>query len=382
MTVYFANQGLLDLDAVRIMGVSVKPGEQPIGYFGTGLKYAIATLLRTGHKITIRLNDENYNFSIEDTTIRGENFEVVHMNVEKLAFTTSLGKNWQVRDAYRELHSNCVDEGGTISDKPQNNDTVIIVTGPEIDEVYYSRSELFLSSLPKFTQDNLEIHAGTSRWLYYRGVAVYKLPKSTRWTYNFLMKMDLTEDRTLRSMYDAGYKLETILPRVPDKEFAYTLLNPETDFQEQGSDWHMCSDPSEEFLDAIQEMIDNNNLSQAARTLLHRKRDVKDREAVEMTLAERKTMISACQMLRKLNALLKPEEVTVVEELGPNTVAIYKDSKIYVTRRCIANGRDFLAITLYEEWIHKTMGYPDESRGMQQFLFDKILQLTRESHDN
>lgn len=93
-------------------------------------------------------------------------------------------------------------------------------------------------------------------------------------------------------------------------------------------------------------------------------------------------MISACQMLRKLNALLKPEEVTVVEELGPNTVAIYKDSKIYVTRRCIANGRDFLAITLYEEWIHKTMGYPDESRGMQQFLFDKILQLTRESHDN
>ena len=53
MTVYFANAGLIDLDVIRIMGVSVKTKDNPIGYFGTGLKFALSTLLRSGHKVTL-----------------------------------------------------------------------------------------------------------------------------------------------------------------------------------------------------------------------------------------------------------------------------------------------------------------------------------------
>ena len=50
--IIFENKGLIDVHAISIMGVSVKE-EGSIGYFGTGLKYAIATLLREGQKITI-----------------------------------------------------------------------------------------------------------------------------------------------------------------------------------------------------------------------------------------------------------------------------------------------------------------------------------------
>lgn len=38
MTVYFANSGLIDLDVIRVMGVSIKRRANPIGYFGTGDK--------------------------------------------------------------------------------------------------------------------------------------------------------------------------------------------------------------------------------------------------------------------------------------------------------------------------------------------------------
>jgi hypothetical protein len=47
--VVFENPGEIDAAAIRTFGVSVKEGENPIGFFGTGLKYAIAILLRTGH---------------------------------------------------------------------------------------------------------------------------------------------------------------------------------------------------------------------------------------------------------------------------------------------------------------------------------------------
>jgi len=42
--IIFHNQGELDIRAVTTFGLSVKKNDNPIGYFGTGLKYAIAAL--------------------------------------------------------------------------------------------------------------------------------------------------------------------------------------------------------------------------------------------------------------------------------------------------------------------------------------------------
>lgn len=63
MTVYFANAGLIDLDVIRVMGVSVKTGPNPIGYFGTGLKFALSTLLRTGHRVVMTRGGERIEFT-------------------------------------------------------------------------------------------------------------------------------------------------------------------------------------------------------------------------------------------------------------------------------------------------------------------------------
>jgi hypothetical protein len=73
MPVYFANAGLIDLDVIRVMGVSVKTNDNPIGYFGTGLKYAIATLLRTGHTVTLKRGGRDHEFSAQEgRTIQGQ----------------------------------------------------------------------------------------------------------------------------------------------------------------------------------------------------------------------------------------------------------------------------------------------------------------------
>jgi hypothetical protein len=62
---FLTNAGLIPMEAVTTMGVSAKEGENPIGFFGTGLKYAIASLLRTSHKITIWRGLDRYDFATE-----------------------------------------------------------------------------------------------------------------------------------------------------------------------------------------------------------------------------------------------------------------------------------------------------------------------------
>ena len=384
MPVYFSNAGNIELDVIRTMGVSVKENENPIGFFGTGLKYAIATLLRTGHIISLHTNGETIQFRTKPKEIRGKVFDMIYMDDEQLGFTTDLGKNWEVWQAYRELYSNCMDEGGTVGSVFVENDTVFTVQpsrilreGNSIMDAHAERSKIFLHAEPWIIAEGVEIHRGKSQYIYYRGVRVHKLLKPTRFTYNLTVAMALTEDRTIASVWDMNYKLSTRLPRVANPEFCLKIVEPMVDIYEHSLDFSDCHDPSEEFLDAVEKYREHASLRETSRNLLKRKRSVIDYEVFTLT-TEQETMVSeACHMLRKLNCYVRVTDITFVEHLGPGVVGMAKDGKMILTRQCLANGRDFTAITIYEEWIHDRLGYADESRGMQQFLFDKILELIK-----
>ena len=71
----FQNNGLIDIAAVTTMGVSVKEGDGAIGYFGTGLKFAIATILREGGEVTLWRGLEKHIFTATLLTVRGEDFQ-------------------------------------------------------------------------------------------------------------------------------------------------------------------------------------------------------------------------------------------------------------------------------------------------------------------
>lgn len=378
MTVYFSNKGRLDLDVIRTMGVSVKDGDTPIGYFGTGLKYAIATLIRTGHEVTLQNGSEELVFGSVTKEIRNKPFQIITMNDEQLGFTVDLGKDWHVWQAYRELASNAMDEGGKITNSYVENDVVFTVVGPEIDEAHDNRSQIFLHSEPTALADGIEIHPGASSYLYYRGIRVYKLPKPTAFTYNFVTDMRLTEDRTLASIWDANYKLATRLPRCESEKVADKVCNPNEDHYELGLDFSDCWDPSDEFVQSLVKHRSNARLPENFRKMLDSKApDMNDYEFMFLTAEQEADVAEACAMLRQLNAIVQPSELHYVEHLGPGIYAAVRNGKMLITRQCIANGVDFLAITIYEEWIHDKMGYQDESRGMQQFLFDKILELLK-----
>lgn len=104
------NPGEVDIAAFTLTGASVKQTEA-IGFFGSGTKYAIATLLREGVKFHVFSGENEIRFSTKTVDFRGEAFDQIFINDEPTSFTTRTGPKWQQRDAVREFVSNALDEG-------------------------------------------------------------------------------------------------------------------------------------------------------------------------------------------------------------------------------------------------------------------------------
>lgn len=202
--IIFRNNGLIDLTAVRTLGVSVKEDDSAIGYFGTGLKFAVATILRNGGEITIWRGADKHVFGVNPANVRGKNFDVVTLDGVEIGFTTQLGRDWEPWMAFRELACNALDEGGRYfaANTPVGpgcgDETIIEVVGGGIDRAYADRHDIIIKAEPLERNAFVEIHPGPSNDIFYRGVKVGQTMYQTFFRYNILSKIDLTEDRTFK----------------------------------------------------------------------------------------------------------------------------------------------------------------------------------------
>lgn len=210
--IVFENTDEIDIRLAMLIGVNVKESSSTIGYFGTGLKYAIACLSRWNEEITIQSGLAEFSFSSEPVSIRGKEFSLINLfsklDRAQLGFTTELGKNWKPWMVYRELWSNAHDEANArvyeTSSKPvlSANITRIIVSGTKIEAAHNLRQEFILSSKPSSalaTTPELEIYPGPSRGIFYRGILVQSLEKPSIFLYNITTQLYLTEDRNAGS---------------------------------------------------------------------------------------------------------------------------------------------------------------------------------------
>lgn len=378
MTIYFANDGIIDLDVIRVMGISIKTGKNPIGYFGTGLKFAISTLLRTGHQVVLTRDGEEIPFSVHQEKIRGADVHRIWMGDEKLPFTTDLGRNWEVWQAYRELHSNTLDEAGEIRDTPMSADTVFAVSGAGIEREFHNRHDIFVSGKPLEATEFIEVYPGPTRNVYYRGVRAGTLPEPLSHRYNLLTPMTLTEDRTFESQYSVEWKLSQLIPRLGNRGIIHTVLSNDG-MWDQKLNFVMCPTPSKEFLEICAAMYTNMTRPEAARRLVDR--DLQNRgeyPAARMNDSQHEALLSAFPHLLNLGCTLSPEDVEVVESLGPGVMGLYHGSRhqIFIAVSTFDWGLETVVATLYEEWLHKEHGYEDESRELQTFLFQKLVAMS------
>lgn len=242
MSIYhcFTNPGEIDPRLITLMGTNVKTSASAIGQFGTGLKYAIAGVLRLGGTIVIHSGLSTINFVTVPTVIRDKDFTCISMEIDTypkeeterqiLGFTTDLGSCWEPWMLYRELLCNARDEGGEISGPgnvglPIPGQTTIYVALEAFDLVQAETTKYFLDTVPLWANAELEIHpARDDNAIFYHGIRVAEAKTApTIFTYNILATTALTEDRTL-DRWTCAYYITNALAKLDDKAMAETVL--------------------------------------------------------------------------------------------------------------------------------------------------------------
>ncbi len=385
MKVVFSNPGLIDLIGVKTFGVNAKVNENPIGYFGTGLKYAIAVILRSGGKINLYRGKQLYTFGTKNIESRGKSFPVVTMNGEDLGFTTDLGKNWEMWQAFRELHCNALDENGNtyatdLLTAPGDDETRFVVEHNEMHKAYLSRGMYFLETNPMIFGTELSIHQGQSTKLYYRGIAVHDLEKPSRFTYNFLTDTALTEDRTLRYAFWELRKIGRFVLTCENKGFIREWLLARDGTMESKinlKDVDFNSTPSKEFMEVVTALIKEkriNDMNPSASKFFFEEELMKMMpEDATLNPQERETLNKCIQFCKALGYQVDEFPIVVVDTLGTDVYGQAKHNKIYLARRAFQIGTKCVAGTLFEEWLHLRHNYDDCTRSMQNFLVDAIM---------
>jgi len=378
----FKNPGVIDPVMFKTFGVSAKEGDNPIGFFGTGLKYAIAIVLREKGEFILYSGNDRYEFGVKTVTLRGKEFQLVTCNGEDLGFTTDLGKTWEVWMAYRELYSNCVDEKGYLSMASKligwAGETRIFINCPAMMDVHRKKETVFLSPsrTPLFVSDRAEVLDGPSDTLFYRGIKVATLNRPGCFTYNILDKIDLTEDRTVKYQWEVDTAISCTLAQMSETSAIRKFFNAEDTAYEKGLGFSSSAPYSKEFLTVARECYrsDPSKVPHTLHTHIHKVEPGTMFENLTLSAIEQKKLDAAIEFCAKIGFDSGAYRLTVVETLGPSILAMARrdEQQIVLSRRVFHQGLKQLCSTIIEEVIHLREGLSDCTRAMQTYLFDYI----------
>jgi hypothetical protein len=379
-SIIFQNKGTIDPKSITTFGVSSKESPSAIGFFGTGLKYAIAILLREGCEITIYSGDKSYQFATRREKVRVDEFKFVTMNGRRIGFTTELGKTWELWQAFRELYCNTKDEGGTVNEAigavvPMADTTVIKVKGQPFMDVWTRRNEYILNTQPIMTHEGIHVHPGSNQYVYYRGMRAYRLCYPSQFTYNIQRKVDLSEDRSIKYQWDIDQAVRTGWCESTDDSLIQRAVTAPKGTHEHELNFGGVL-PSPQFLSTVERLARtfdpylNKSAMEVCRIWLmdqlHAAKDAFLSPVEELRLAKAK------DFCHRIGYNVSDYPVVVSEFLGADVLGRAHNETIYISKRALLMGTKMVAGTLIEEFLHLRHKLADCERPMQNFLLDAL----------
>lgn len=107
------SNGEIEIEAFTLIGASSKRNdESKIGYFGSGLKYSIAAMLRNNIDFKIFNGEKEILFTTNEKNFRKEVYQAITVNGQETSLTITMGgSDWDNPFApIREIYSNALDE--------------------------------------------------------------------------------------------------------------------------------------------------------------------------------------------------------------------------------------------------------------------------------
>jgi hypothetical protein len=155
MKLCIRNDGEIDNKALFLLGASTKEGQDKIGFFGSGNKYAIATLLRMGVPFEIYSGTRRLEITTRTVDFGEQQFEQIVLDGVDTSFTTRMGPAWELWFAIREFYCNALDEGGASWGMGDGGcgsvgkTTIYIDATPEVNLFWRNRASYILTNEDK-----------------------------------------------------------------------------------------------------------------------------------------------------------------------------------------------------------------------------------------
>jgi hypothetical protein len=391
----FTTPGLIDMRAFTHFGVNAKENTNPIGYFGTGLKYALAVLARHDARVTINRGGQDYTLRVRPGNMRGKEFSFIDLvsgdEVIELPFTTELGKNWELWMAFRELYSNTLDENGMVLEKmpsvDESNVTVIVVDHPEFDAIWAEKGEYFLDTkgrTPLARLKDIEIYRRCTAQgaIFMQGIRVGTTDGDSLFTYNLTKNKRLTEDRALAD--DSAFRMTIVgqlreLDSTHEKFLREILVAPSRSYEGRldhrfGLNYDKATDFYNGFVsNLVRDRVAGLNPTLAGYVRLYNIDGGVAPDEVQPSELDTRRLTKAISFCKSLGFLVDKYPIRVFAPGDSSLLGMAIDGQIWVSAQSFRQGTKNLAGTLIEEYIHLEHGLQDETRGLQNFLVDTVV---------
>lgn len=384
--IIFENAGTLDDLALFTMGLNAKENDSAIGFFGTGLKYAISIICRKGGTISIQPGDgTEHPIVVSPINFRGKDFTVMHYRGKQLPFTTELGKNWKVWQAYRELYTNALDEGGqtyfsSAGLAPVVGTVRIIVRHNALETIHDEKDLYFWNSVgEERISPKLALKREGEGKIFYRGILVGALTSPSNKNYNLETGITLSEDRTMMNEYEVTSGIVSAIVEHGSTSILTEFLTAVEETAEHGFSWGYSLTDGSTALEIATEIYRTN----VTALIPSAQRTVGLRNKAEITFVQEKISDAEQRWIDTIEKLFELQgwelkDVSWKVRINEKHFGLTVKGKIYIGSLAFEQGFRQVLMTVLEEYIHQRYFISDFTRAFQ----DKVLVLLAAELEN
>ena len=406
------NIGEIPIEAFTLMCASTKKGDNTkIGYFGSGLKYAISRLMRENIKLEIYSGEKQVKITTRKVAMGEHTFERINIGGKQTSLTTEMGPDWKLWQAIREIYCNAIDAGEHavnvgVKVSPEKDKTKFYIDEvKETQEIIQNWNKYFSGKRSDLIVRNNEIEifsSGENMAIYRKGIRCYDSVNVSLYDYNFDL-IEINESRVVGYNYQLSEKVADAWGKYATKDMIRNLFNRcRDDIYERNVSWSNVAGFNEFWLDIIdgriliyedvsgyftyeQENCEHIILPSGLLTAL--KKFFGDKIKVAEGADHNGTFLTV-RATKKQEYLIK-ETLEFFDEVGlkiswPIEIAMFEDKKvcgkasnqkIFLSPHLFEMGRKVIASTILEEAFHLESGLRDETRGFQDYIVNKIITL-------
>ena len=413
--VLFVNEGEIPVNAFKLLGASSKRGDaSKIGFYGTGLKYAIALMLREniGFKVYSGVNEVK--IGKRSTKFLDQKIDVMTVNGEKTSITLDAGIDWEPWFAIREIYSNTIDEGGQmkvgteIEPEPLKTKIYVDLDSEKLKDIFANWNDYFTTSRvikEKLADGNIlpKLPSNPYYTVFRKGIRAYSNTTHSLFDYD-LQSLEINESRVAKYSWQTQEKASTLLAKSSlDTILQFISLGDSSETrlyaEWENSFWEYCGTRfSKDWLVAIdsRKLVPNDYAGRfelSENTLVLPDRLIKklkesfgravhvvgedDEPYTVVDDVDREPIEKSMDFLSRAGLTFNRSIVHVADFSDNSILGTVDKNKVILSTRLLNDQASLLDETLLEEIVHLKTGHPDNSRQMQNYLFKTIIYLLK-----